>query len=106
MENPVLDRTGNTFVLSGTQQQAYDFGITYGIDPRRVIQVNSTDKLRGIDGTGRILWLYGTFADRLDFHKLTMEAKVRGFKIVSEKHLARYYEIIRNKQGAADESRL
>jgi hypothetical protein len=70
------------YVLAGTYRQAADLAMRHGLPSNRLRYIDDRDRLRGIDGKGKTLFVYGTAAKREDFFAVLRLAEERGFNIM------------------------
>ncbi len=70
------------YVLAGEYRQAKDLAMAYEYPKNRLRYIDDSYKLRGIDGKGKTLFVYGTAVARDDYQECVRLATERGFKVV------------------------
>ena len=69
------------YVISGNFRQAADFAMSREIPRNRLVFVDEPDRLSGISGEGKTVFVYGTAHSRKDLNDCIHMAMERRFKI-------------------------
>lgn len=69
------------YVIAGTFRQAADLAMSHEIPSNRLVFVDRPHRLRGIDGEGKTVFVYGTAPNRKDFNDCIHMATERRFRI-------------------------
>lgn len=69
------------YVIAGTYRQAASLATQHGLPQNRLRFIDSPEKLRGIDGAGKTLFVYGSLHYDKNYYDCIDLAMERGFKI-------------------------
>lgn len=70
------------FVLTGNMYQAQIFARNQGIPIKKIYYIQSVERLYGVNGAGKKLYVGGNAHTRDDFQDIVSVAKQRGFEVV------------------------
>jgi hypothetical protein len=69
------------YILAGSAQQAIQYARDNNIDRSLIVYVHEPYRLRGIEGKGKKLIVYGTYYERENHTEIIEEAVSRGWEV-------------------------